>query len=122
VGLTELQGKTDLAFVTACDTPFCGPRWSRMIELAECYDVVVPHVEGYDHRCRRVTGPPCFFTPKRSGRPSPRPASLQRSRTRRVTAEELADVDPGLESFMNLNSPADYAAALERAGFGRDEK
>jgi molybdenum cofactor guanylyltransferase len=37
--------------------------------------------------------------------------------TRIVEADELADVDPGLQSLRNVNSPEDYEAALRDAGF-----
>jgi molybdopterin-guanine dinucleotide biosynthesis protein A len=33
-------------------------------------------------------------------------------RTRIVTAAELTDIDPGLQSLQNVNAPEEYAAAL----------
>ena len=45
-----------------------------------------------------------------------RPAELfQQVVTRRVTADELIDVDPELQSLANLNTPEDYEAALRDA-------
>ena len=124
VGLATIQPEADLAFVTACDTPLLRPALvRRLTDLAEGYDLVVPHVEGYDHPLSAVYRTSVLGHVESllaAGRM--RPAFLfDRVRTRRVTAEELADVDPGLESLLNVNSPDDYAAALEQAGFGLDE-
>jgi molybdopterin-guanine dinucleotide biosynthesis protein A len=117
VGLGRLQGEADLAFVTACDAPLLRPAFiRRLIELVEGYDVAVPHVGGYDHPLTAVyrTGVlPHVESLLAAGRV--RPVFLfDEVRTRRVTAEELITVDPDLESLMNVNSPEDYAAALER--------
>ncbi len=122
VGLAALPPEAALAFVTACDTPLLRPALvRRLIELAEGYDIVVPHVEGYDHPLSavyRTTVLPFVDSLLAAGRL--RPAFLfEKVRTRRVTAEWLVNVDPGLESLINLNSPADYAAALRRAGFAK---
>ncbi|MCA9178165.1 MAG: hypothetical protein KDB14_27060, partial [Planctomycetales bacterium] len=37
--------------------------------------------------------------------------------TVRVPVETLRDVDPNLDTLANLNTPADYFAALSRAGY-----
>ncbi|MFO0848133.1 MAG: hypothetical protein U0871_06200 [Gemmataceae bacterium] len=36
--------------------------------------------------------------------------------TRVIGADELADVDPALQSLRNLNTPDEYAAALQSLG------
>ena len=119
-GMANLLREADLAFVTACDAPLLRPAFiRRLIELAEAYDVVVPNVEGYDHPLSavyRTTVLPHAESLLVGGHL--RPAFLfEKVRTRRVTAEELVDVDPKLDSLMNVNSPADYLLALERAGY-----
>jgi len=124
VGLATIQPETDLAFVTACDAPLLRSAFvRRLTDLAAGYDVVVPHVDGYDHPLSAVYRTSVLSHVESllaAGRM--RPAFLfDRVRTRRVTAEELADVDPRLESLLNVNSPDDYAAALKQAGFGMDE-
>jgi molybdopterin-guanine dinucleotide biosynthesis protein A len=120
VGLASLSRRCELAFVTACDAPLLRPALvGRLVELAEGYDVAVPHVEGYDHPLSavyRVSVLPHVESLLSAGRL--RPVFLfDRVRTRRVAAAELMDLDPGLESLWNVNTPADYAAALARAGF-----
>ncbi len=41
---------------------------------------------------------------------------FERVRTRRVSVEELRAADPDLQTLANLNQPADYLAAVQRAG------
>lgn len=118
-GLETLGSEVDAAFVTGCDVPLLVPDLvRRMLELAAGFDVAVPHVGGQDEPLAAVyrTGvlPPieALLAADRL-----RPAFLfDRVRTRRVTPDELADVDPDLASLANVNSPAEYAAALRRAG------
>ncbi len=117
VGLARLGHEADLSFVTACDAPLLRPAFvRRLIELVAGYDIAVPHVGGYDHPLTavyRTTVLPHAESLLAAGRV--RPVFLfDQVRTRRITADELADVDPELESLMNVNSPEDYAAALER--------
>jgi molybdopterin-guanine dinucleotide biosynthesis protein A len=51
-----------------------------------------------------------------------RPAFLfDEVRTRRVTADELAEVDLELVSLANVNTPAEYDAALAQAGFDQPD-
>lgn len=120
VGLCELRQQCQAAFVTACDVPLLVPAFvRRMIELSAGYDVAVPHVDGFDEPLSAVYRTSVVAHVERllaAGRL--RPAFLfDQVRTRRVTAEELNDVDPDLQSLANLNTPTDYLAALARAGF-----
>ena len=84
----------------------------------------MPHVGGYYHPLTavyRTSVLPNAESLLSAGRV--RPAFLfDQVRTRRVTANELADVDPELESVMNVNSPTDYMAALERAGLEKETR
>jgi molybdopterin-guanine dinucleotide biosynthesis protein A len=118
-GLRAVAGRADAAFVTACDVPLLKPAFiRRVVELSAGYDAAVPHVDGYDEPLSAVyrTGVlPQVEALLAADRL--RPAYLfDAVRTRRIAPEELADVDPELESLANLNTPEDYRAALERAG------
>jgi len=120
VGLRALAGSAEAAFVTACDVPLLAPQYvRRLVDLAAEHDVAVPHVSGYDEPLSAVyrialTRP--IEALLAAGRL--RPVFLfDQVRTRRVSREDLADVDPTLASLTNLNTPADYQAALARAGF-----
>ncbi len=119
VGLRALAGRAEAAFVTACDVPLLAPALvRRVVALAEAYDAAVPHVDGRDHplaavyRTSVAEAVEALLDADRL-----RPVWLfDRVRTRRITADELRDVDPGLVSLANVNGPADYLAALARAG------
>jgi molybdopterin-guanine dinucleotide biosynthesis protein A len=39
-----------------------------------------------------------------------------------VKPEEFADIDPNLDSLRNLNTPADYTAALAAAGLAGENR
>ena len=103
VGLAAVGRRAGATFVTGCDVPLLAPAFvRRMGELSAGYDVAVPQIDGRDQ-------------PLAAGHR--RPADLfERVRTRRVAAEELADVDPELQSLANVNTTADYRAALAKAG------
>lgn len=108
-----------VAFVTACDLPLLRPAFvRRMFELSAGHEIAVPHVGGFDqplsavYRASVLAEIEALLAAQRL-----RPAYLfDRVRTRRVTAEELTDVDPHLQSLAGVNRPEDYAAALRRAG------
>jgi len=125
VGLLSLGSRAEAAYVTGCDVPLLRPQFvSRMIELAAGYEIAVPHVGGYDeplcgvYRTGVVAEIESLLAQDRL-----RPALLfERVATRRVTAEELIGVDEQLHSLMNINTPADYEAALGAAGIGGSGK
>ena len=118
VGLAAIGGRAEAAFVTGCDVPLLRPDWvRRIVELSAGYDAAVPHAGGRDqplsavYHTRVLAQAEALLAAGHS-----RPALLlDLVRTRRIAAEELADVDPDLESLLNVNSPEDYAAALARA-------
>jgi len=116
-GLRALAGLAQVAFVAACDVPLLHPPLvSRVVELLAEYDAAVPHVAGRDHPllgAYRLS----VLRPIEELLAADRLRTadlLDRIRTRRILPEELADVDPLLESLTNLNSPADYERALQR--------
>jgi molybdopterin-guanine dinucleotide biosynthesis protein A len=109
--------KSDVSFVASCDIPFLN------LELV-CYlcaqirdhDVVVPY---WEERFQ-----PLFATYRKSVAPHLH-AQLQKGelrpiflfdkvRTRKVDEAEIRRIDPQGLSFVNMNSPEDYQAALER--------
>ncbi len=117
--LEDLQGRTELAFVAGCDAPLLAPRLvHRMIALADGFDIAVPHVDGLDHPLAAVYRTQLLaMVNKALARGSRRLTAIADDvRTRRVTADELTDVDPCLLSLMNINTPDEYRAALKQAG------
>ena len=108
------------AFVTACDVPLLRPEFiRRVVELAAGFDAAVPHLDGFDHPLSGVYRThvlPQIENLLAADRLRPL-FLLDQVNTRRITTAELAIVDPDLQSLVNVNSPADYEAALAEAGF-----
>jgi hypothetical protein len=105
----------EFCFVTSCDAPFLNLSLvAYFLSLMENYDVVVPFWEerlqplqaGY----RRSVIP---LLQEQLERNELRPVFLYKKvRTYEVSAEDVRRFDPEGLSFRNMNSPADYEAAL----------
>ncbi len=114
-GLEALRGRTDAAYVSSCDTPFLRPAFvQRLIELLDDFAICVPEVGGYRHPLAAVYRIEVADVAARLlAEDRMRPTFLfEEAPTRIVQPEELADVDPMFQSLRNLNTPADYEAAL----------
>ena len=114
-GLQEARGA--IGFVTSCDVPFLNLRFiSYLISQISDYDVVVPY---WEERLQ-----PLFAVYRREVAPllkdqldrgELRPISLYKKvRTREVAPDEIRRFDPEGLSFLNMNTPEDYQAALKR--------
>ena len=119
--LRALCDRSEIAFATGCDVPFLAPAFvSRVIQLSDGYEVAVPYIDGFAEplaAAYRIDVLPQVDALLAENRL--RPAFLfDLVATRRISAEELTDVDPGLGSLANLNRPEDYHKALKKAGFG----
>lgn len=120
-GLTALPDSVDAAYVTSCDVPLLVPAFvARMRTLATDYDVAVMEIDGFTHplsavyRRRVLPHVEDLLAHDRL-----RPVFLyERVPTRRVQTAEMTDIDPGLRTLRNLNTPDDYRAALAEAGLG----
>jgi molybdopterin-guanine dinucleotide biosynthesis protein A len=121
-GLRALDGRAEAAYVTACDVPFLEPGFvRRMIELLGDFDIAVPKIDGIDqplsavYRLSVLPHAEALLAAERR-----RPVFLyEQVRARRLSDEELRDVDPELLSLANTNTPEDYQAALRRAGLAQ---
>lgn len=112
------------AFVTACDAPFLQAGLVRLLveALEPAVDVVVPSTaKGFEPLCavysRRCL--PHMEAQLQRGALKIRDL-FARVRVRQVPEARLREVDPDLRSFINVNTPADLAAArnLPPAGGG----
>ena len=118
-GLAALRSQVDAVYLSSCDVPFLQPAFvRRMIELLGEHNVCVPFVEGFHHplaavyRAEVVASIDSLLEANRL-----RPVFLfDLVPTRIVTAAELSEVDPSFQSLRNLNSPAEYEAALRDLG------
>ena len=119
-GLLTLQNHTTAAFITSCDVPLLEPAFvQRMCSLLEQHDAVVPADEDHVHplagvyRTHMADHVQQLLQAKRF-----RPLYLiEETNSLQVPTKLMLDVDPALYSLFNLNSPADYHAALQQAGF-----
>jgi molybdopterin-guanine dinucleotide biosynthesis protein A len=115
-GLEALNRRADAAYISSCDVPFLRPAFvRRLVELLGTFAICVPEVGGYRHPLAAVYRIEVAAAAARLlAENRPRPAFLfEEMPTRIVQPEELADVDPTFQSLRNLNTPADYQAALE---------
>lgn len=114
-GLGALEGRVDAAYVSSCDVPFLKPGLVRqMVGLLADAQICVPRVGEFFHPLAavyRIDVLPALR--KLLAEDRLRPTLLfDAVPTRVVLAAELADVDSGLESLRNLNTPEEYEAAL----------
>ncbi len=117
-GLAVLEGRAEAAYLSSCDVPFLRAAFvRRVIDLLGDHAACVPRVDGYYHPLAAVyrlgvrDAVRGLLAADRL-----RPVFLfEAVPTRVVTAEELADADPTFQTLRNLNTPADYEAALRDA-------
>lgn len=120
-GLAALGPTSTWAYATATDAAALEPAWILALQrLVGDHDLAIPSAGGYHHPLaalyRRSAALPAVEALLREDRL--RPVFLMDAiRTRVVEAEELERVDPGLKTLRNLNTPADYRAALADAGW-----
>lgn len=114
-GLSELDMRAEIAFVSSCDAPFLAPAFvRRILDRIGGYAACVPEVGGRRH--------PLAAAYRVSMRPVVEDL-LRRDRrrvldlfdavpTRFLGPADFADVDPDLRSLRNVNTPDEYAAAV----------
>ena len=107
LGLRTLSGRADAAFAMACDLPFLdGETIGIILKSLELVEVAAPSADGFDHplaAAYRLSVLPKLLAMQAAGE-----RKLQRL-LGTVEAVRVA-VEPGV--LRNLNTPADYAAAL----------
>ena len=108
------------AYVTSCDVPLLNSDFvQELFDRIENYDIVVPVDERHMHPLSavyRVKVAPQMQGLIAQGERRPR-ALFDLVRTLQIPTASLAHIDEGLMTLANLNSPADYADALDKAGF-----
>ena len=118
VGLNAISGACEAAFVASCDLPLLQPPFVRFLcESLRPEDAAVavrragvpqPLAAVY-----RTTLAPSLDERIARGELSMRHFLAEIS-TRWLDAEQLRHVDPDLSSFLNVNTPEEYQAALAR--------
>ncbi len=123
-GLAALAGRAEIAFVSSTDMPFLHPAFVRRVLRAvqEGADVGLPVARGYPQPLAAAYRTGLAKVAERLvAEQRLRPAFLfdECAVTRLDEAALRADpvlaaLDPGLDSVINVNSPADYQTARER--------
>ena len=106
----------EICFVTSCDAPFLNLQLIAhlLAQISDC-DVVVPYwqerLQPLHAAYRRSVAP---LLREQLDRGELRPISLYpKVRTREIHQDEIRRFDPEGLSFLNMNSPEDYQAALQ---------
>lgn len=123
IGLTSLGVHAEAAYATSCDVPLLSQAFVRqMIAALGEQDAAVPVDGEFYHPLAAVYRMHAAVTMEQLlDQGKLRTSGLfARLPTVSVPIEELRSVDPDLLTFMNVNSPSDYAKALELAGFPLD--
>src|SRR3954454_16019282 len=123
-GLAAVGDRARAAYASSTDVPLLHPRFVTCVlaALDDDVDVVLPHVGGFPQPLAAAYRPALLGTVERLiAEDRMRPAFLfEACRVRRLDADALladpalAALDPGLESVLNLNEPADYDAPRRR--------
>ncbi len=116
-GLEALAPYGSHAFVTATDTPFLATALVTSLRAyCEGHDAAVPFVHGRHHPLAAVYATRLVSRARELFDHGERRmcAVVALGTTHLVTEAELRAVDPELLSLENLNTPADYEAALTR--------
>ena len=113
------------ALVVACDLPFVTtPLFARLAEMREDFDSVVPvQNDGRPQPlCALYARTPCLLRTEELIKSSERKplGLLQSVRTRWVGFNELEDLTGANRFFDNVNTPQDYARAIEEGVSARD--
>src|SRR5690606_2957178 len=111
----------DWALLVACDLPLINPALcARLAAIAhedggaDQWDAVVPVIDSRDEPMHALYHPRCLEVIRALIAADERRAAafLPHVRTRYVTEPELRLIDPDLRSFINVNTPEEWNAAL----------
>jgi molybdopterin-guanine dinucleotide biosynthesis protein A len=114
-GLQALPKGIEAGYLTSCDAPFLVPAFvRRLAELLGEADIAVPEVDGRRHPLSAVYRPRVLPVVRRLLDANRlRLGDLpDETATRFVSANELTNVDPTLQTLRNLNTAEEYEIAL----------
>lgn len=123
-GLGAFSERTDFVYASSCDAPFLSATFvTRMFELLGDADLVMLKEDKYHHPLAavyrtRIAPMVRQLVDDRRLRPI---FLLEECNARVMSIEDMRDVDPGLLSLKNVNTPEEYQDALRLAGFDHDQ-
>ncbi len=107
------------ALALACDLPLVSPAvcrliWQTALAVTDEVDAVVPLVDGHAQVLYAAYHPRCLPAMRADLEAGRLRAGgfLAHVRTRYIAQSQIETVDPGAVSFMNANTPEEWAAAL----------
>ncbi len=109
------------ALVVACDLPFLRADVLRyLLADAPGWDAVVPRVGGRPQPLHAVYARGVTDSAQQASLDGERRMSalLDRLKVRWIEEHEIIQLDPDLHSLMNVNTPGQWQAALQRTGAG----
>lgn len=117
-GLSTQQ--VEAAYLTSCDVPWLSPPFvEEMFSQLGDNDIAVPYDNQFYHPLAavyRVRHHQLVNNLVAAGARRPREL-FEHLATRRVDAKALEQVDDGLMSLVNVNTPEEYSMALQQAGY-----
>lgn len=117
VGLDQLSGQVEFAFVTGCDAPLIRPSViARLFQLIGDHQAIMPktgaQIYGLTSIYRTdIVG--LIEAEIQAGRLRVK-GLAEILRTKLLDGEELRSLDPQLDSLRNINTPHDYQQLLQR--------
>ena len=119
-GLANLEDRVPHAFVTSCDAPNLRPELiGKLVDLMGQHDAVVPRENDRIYGMTAVykTSAHRSIEDISASGISRRVSALRAAvNARDATLDNLEDVDPGLDSFTNVNTAEAYFDFLKRHG------
>lgn len=115
VGLRELQSEAEAIFLCACDVPLLVPAFvARMFELLGAREAAAVHDGARWHPLGAVyrTSILTQVESRLRGDDQSLAGLLQAMRVRRVTVEEVRDIDPQFRSLASCNTEEEYRAIM----------
>ena len=123
-GLAALVDRCDAAYVTSCDVPLLHVDFiTAVCRALGPAEAAVPRVDGFLHPLASALRlePALPRIRELLADDDLRAAALfARLDTRYLDADDLRPADPNLQSLRNVNTPEQYRAALEAAGFAAE--
>lgn len=114
-----MHARAGFGFMVPCDTPFLQSALVRMMlaELAPDLDVVVPFFDGHYQPLCAIYSKRCIPAIENQlvGKRYKIIQLFDRMTIRVVPADKIKAVDPGLLSFLNVNTPEAHAACRKLA-------
>jgi molybdenum cofactor guanylyltransferase len=118
-GFRALNERAEVAFVCGCDTPLLQRAFvMRMFDVLGSFEIAAPHDGERWHPLSGVYRTNLIDRIEKILAKGERSlqAMLESRNTRRVSLEELREVDNELLSIAGCNTPEEYVAALRAAG------